>query len=114
MATAGLWMLAAVAIAMALTGLPAWIVLVGVSLAGSAIGIAAGAFDVAFVTGLPSRLVGLFENDLLQALPLYVFMGAMLNRLPLADILFRVGSRAIARTGAGAPLASASGRFRRR
>jgi tripartite ATP-independent transporter DctM subunit len=98
-------MLAAVAIAMALTGLPAWIVLVGVSLAGSAIGIAAGAFDVAFVTGLPSRLVGLFENDLLQALPLYVFMGAMLNRLPLADILFRVGSRALARTGAGAPLA---------
>jgi tripartite ATP-independent transporter DctM subunit len=105
MATAGLWMLAAVAVAMVLTGLPAWIVLVGVSLAGSVIGIAAGVFDVAFVTGLPSRLVGLFENDLLQALPLYVFMGAMLNRLPLADILFRAGNRALARTGAGAPLA---------
>jgi len=57
------------------------------------------------VTGLPSRLVGLLENDLLQALPLYVLMGALLNRLPLADILFRVGSRALSRTGAGAPLA---------
>jgi tripartite ATP-independent transporter DctM subunit len=105
MAVAGLWMLAAVAIGMTLTGLPAWIVLVGVSLIASVIGIGGGAFDVSFVTGLASRLVGLFENDLLQALPLYVFMGAMLNRLPLADILFRAGSRVLGRTGAGAPLA---------
>jgi len=105
MAAAGLWMLAAVAVAMALTGLPAWVVLLGVSLAGSMVGIGAGAFDISFVTGLPSRLVGLLENDLLQALPLYVLMGALLNRLPLADILFRVGSRALSRTGAGAPLA---------
>ena len=70
MPAAGLWMLAAVAVAMALTGLPAWVVLLGVSLAGSMVGIGAGAFDLSFVTGLPSRLVGLLENDLLQALPL--------------------------------------------
>ena len=105
MATAGLWMLAAVAVAMAFTGLPAWIALVGVSLVASSIGVGAGAFELSFLTGLPSRLVGLLENDLLQALPLYVFMGAILNRLPLADILFRVASRALFRTGAGASLA---------
>ena len=54
---------------------------------------------------MPARLLGLLEHDLLQALPLYVFMGALLNRLPLAEILFRVASRAFARTGAGMPLA---------
>jgi len=105
MDTAGLWMLAAVAVMMAATGLPAWIVLCGVSLAGALVGIGMGAFDLPLVMGLPSRLLGLLENDLLQALPLYVFIGAMLNRLPLADVLFRTGRRALGFTGAGAPLA---------
>ncbi len=105
METAGLAMLVAVAVLLLATGLPAWIVLVGVALVASCVGVAAGVFSVALLEGLPSRLVGLFENDLLQALPLYVLMGAMLNRLPLADTLFRVLGAAFARTGAGAPLA---------
>ena len=33
-----------------------------------------------------ARLLGLLENDLLQALPLYALMGALLVRLPLAAI----------------------------
>ena len=105
MEAAGLAMLVAVAALLLATGLPAWIVLVGVALVASCVGVAAGAFSVPLLEGLPSRLVGLFENDLLQALPLYVLMGAMLNRLPLADTLFRVLGTALARTGAGAPLA---------
>jgi len=105
METAGLAMLAAVAVLLLATALPAWIVLIGVALGASCAGIAVGIFSVSLLEGLPSRLVGLFENDLLQALPLYVLMGAMLNRLPLADTLFRVLVAALARTRAGAPLA---------
>ena len=105
METSGLWMLAAVAVAMLATGLPAWVVLTGVALAFCAAGIALGAFDLSLMGALDSRWVGLLENDLLQALPLYVLMGALINRLPLADILFRVASRALAPTGRAMPLA---------
>jgi TRAP-type mannitol/chloroaromatic compound transport system permease large subunit len=105
METAGVWMLVTVGLMMVTTGLPAWIVLIGVALVSSLVGLAAGAFTWPLLTALPSRVLGLLENDLLQAMPLYVFMGALLNRLPLADILLRVGERAFSRTGAGAPLA---------
>ena len=42
---------------------------------------------------LPGRLINLFENDLLQALPLYVTMGLLLDRLPVADALYRAAMR---------------------
>src|SRR6516162_8018587 len=99
METAGLWMLAAVAILLVATGLPAWVVLIGVAVAAAGAGAAAGAVPLPLLAGIPSRLLGLLENDLLQALPLYVLMGAMLNRLPLADILFRSLSRGLRVTG---------------
>ena len=99
MQTAGLWMLLSVAILMMATGLPAWILLIGVALFFSIGGLALGTFTLPLLTAMPARLLGLLEHDLLQALPLYVFMGALLNRLPLADILFRVGTRMFARAG---------------
>ena len=102
---AGVFMLISVAILMIATGLPAWMLLIGVALAFSLGGLAIGTFTLPLLTAMPARLLGLLEHDLLQALPLYVFMGALLNRLPLAEILFRVGSRALHRTGAGMPLA---------
>ena len=105
METAGVWMLAAVALLMVATGLPAWMVLTGVSVASAFIGLATGAFTWTLLQALPSRLLGLLENDLLQAMPLYVLVGALLNRLPLAGILLRTGERAFARTRAGAALA---------
>lgn len=105
METAGLWMLLAVAAVMVVTGLPAWVVLIGVALVSTLVGLAAGVFDYALLGALPSRVVGLLENDLLQAMPLYVLMGALLNRLPLADVLMRAGTHAFARTRAAAPLA---------
>ena len=99
MQAAGLWMLAAVVVLLPLTGLPAWVVLIGVAISFAATGVVAGAFPAEVLTALYPRLVGLLENDLLQALPLYVLMGALLNRLPLADGLLRVGTRALAWTG---------------
>jgi len=103
--TAGLWMLFATAVLLVATGLPAWSVLVGVTLASAAAGVAASVLGVELLTAMPARILGLLENDLLQALPLYVLMGALLNRLPLARTLFRVGSLALRWTGAGPPLA---------
>ena len=102
--TAGIAMLVAVAALLIATGLPAWQVLLGVALAFAAGGMAAGVFALPLLTAMPSRLLGLLEQDILQALPLYVLMGALLNHLPLAEILFRTGNRALARTGAGPSL----------
>ena len=105
MAACGLWMLVAVALAMVATGLPAWIALLGVSIAFALGGIAAGAFDANLLGAVSPRLVGLLENDLLQALPLYVFMGVMINRTALAGTLFRAARAALAPTGRGVSLA---------
>src|SRR6266513_3470470 len=105
MEAAGVWMLLVVAIVLLGTGLPAFAVLMGVSVLFGAIGLATGSLQWALLTALPSRIIGLLENDLLQALPLYVFMGALLNRLPLARVLFRTGAAILGRTPASAPLA---------
>ena len=103
--TAGIGMLVAVALLLIATGLPAWLVLIGVALLFAAGGMVAGVFALPLLTAMPARLLGLLEQDILQALPLYVLMGALLNHLPLAQILFRTGSRALAATGAGHSLA---------
>ena len=105
---AGFPMLAAVALGLIATGLPAFIVLIGVALLFALLGIALGAVPLSLLTALPLRLFGLLENDLLQALPLYVLMGALLNRLPLAESLFRAGNALFARSAA-APLLAALG-----
>ena len=105
MDSAGLFMLLAVAIVMIGTGLPSWIVLIGVAMLFATGGAMMGVFPAALLTALPSRVIGLLEHDLLQALPLYVFMSALLHRLPLADTVFRVFSRGLRRTPAGRPLA---------
>ena len=103
--SAGLWMLGALALALIATGMPAWTALLGVAGAFAAGGVLSGAFPLALLDAIADRLLGLLENDLLQALPLYVLIGALLNHLPLARALFRSGSRALDGTGAGAPLA---------
>jgi tripartite ATP-independent transporter DctM subunit len=114
MESAGIWMLLAVAVALLASGLPAYAVLMGVSGLFAAVGLAAGVLDYGTLTALPTRIVGLLETDLLQALPLYVFMGALLNRLPLADRLFRCGvalggTPSVATLGLGALLAPMNG-----
>ncbi|MGE5200605.1 MAG: TRAP transporter large permease subunit [Acidobacteriota bacterium] len=108
MESAGFCMLGLVGVLLIGTGLPAFAVLIGVAVAFSVLGVVTGAVPLNLLSALPARLIGLLEYDLLQALPLYVLMGALLNRLPLADILFRAGNAAFARTRA-APLLSALG-----
>ena len=106
MANAGFYMLACVPVLLIATGLPAFMILILVSTLFAAIGVLMGAIPYELLRALPQRIIGLLENDLLQALPLYVLMGALLNWLPLADILFRAGISLFRRTAA-APLLSA-------
>src|ERR1700755_3058465 len=87
------------------TGLPAAVVLIVAASLGALIGTITGTLPVALLSALPQRLVGLFENDLLQALPLYVTMGLLLDRLPVADALYR-SSNAVLPRKPSAPLVS--------
>jgi TRAP-type mannitol/chloroaromatic compound transport system permease large subunit len=108
MAWAGLGLLALVAAGIVSTGLPAFIVLLTAASAGAVLAVASGTVPLGLVTALPSRLVNLLENDLLQALPLYVLMGVLLDRLPIADALFRTSLRVLPRKPA-APLIAGLG-----
>ena len=65
---------------------------VAFALAGTALGFAflgewLGLFDAAFVEALPSRIYGIMTNDTLIAVPLFVFMGIVLERSRVAESL---------------------------
>jgi tripartite ATP-independent transporter DctM subunit len=65
---------------------------VAFSLAGSAllfawVGGLTGHFDDAFLQALPNRLYGIMTNETLIAVPLFVFMGVMLERSRVAENL---------------------------
>lgn len=85
---AGLWMLLVLGLLILTTGLPVWALLMGVASAFAAGGLATQAFGLPVLQALPMRIVGLLENDLLQAMPLYVFIGVLLRRLAVADALY--------------------------
>jgi tripartite ATP-independent transporter DctM subunit len=87
------------------TGLPAMFVLITAATLGAILGVASGVIPFGILWALPGRLINLFDNDLLQALPLYVTMGLLLDRLPVADALYRT-SIAILPRKPSAPLVS--------
>ncbi|MFZ0404172.1 MAG: TRAP transporter large permease subunit, partial [Pseudolabrys sp.] len=87
------------------TGLPAAVVLITAASIGAVLGLMTGTIPASLLGALPGRLINLFENDLLQALPLYVTMGLLLNRLPLADALYRASGAMLPRSPS-APLVS--------
>jgi TRAP-type mannitol/chloroaromatic compound transport system permease large subunit len=101
----GLVLLVLVGFGIVVTGLPAAVILIAVAVFGAIFGVLAGEIDATTLWALPSRLVNLLENDLLQALPLYVTMGLLLDRLPIADALYRAGNAVLPRSPS-APLVS--------
>ena len=102
----GLAMLACALALMVASGLPAYAVLLAVAALFAAGGVLAGAFDLGLLGALTPRLVGLLENDLLQALPLYALVGALLNRLPLAAKMHRGGQSLLRGFGAAPELSA--------
>jgi len=105
MAWSGLALLLLVGLGIIATGLPAAIILLAASIFGAVLGMLTGTIELATLGALPIRLINLFENDLLQALPLYVAMGLMLDRLPVADALYRASTAVLPRRPS-APLVS--------
>ncbi len=70
-----------------LTGYPVAFALGGTALLFAFIGILTSTFDPAFLTALPNRLYGIMTNMTLVAVPLFIFMGVMLEKSKVADKL---------------------------
>ena len=81
-----LFLFAAVALVL-MFGYPVAFTLGGVSLIFAFFGNLFGAFDSAFLEALPNRLYGIMTNGTLIAVPLFVFMGVMLERSKVAESL---------------------------
>lgn len=70
-----------------LAGYPVALSLAGTALAFALIGEWLGLFDPAFISALPNRIYGVMTNETLIAVPLFVFMGVMLERSRVAESL---------------------------
>ncbi len=68
-------------------GYPVAFTLAGTALAFAAGGILAGVFDADFLSALPGRLFGTINNVTLIAVPLFVFMGVILEKSKVAEEL---------------------------
>lgn len=80
-------MMFAVAVVLLLCGFPVAFTLAGTGLAFAFIGLYFGVFDFAFVNALPQRIYGTMTNEVLVAVPLFVFMGVLLERSRVAEEL---------------------------
>lgn len=68
-------------------GYPVALSLAGVSLIFAGVGSVTGVFDSAFIALIPNRIYGILVNQNLYAVPLFVFMGAMLEKSKIAEDL---------------------------
>ncbi len=101
-----------------LVGFPISFTLAGVSLIMAGIGAALGIFDASYLGFVPNRIYGTMTNEVLIAIPLFVFMGVMLERSKVAEELLDTmgrlfgnlrGGLAISVTLVGALLAASTG-----
>jgi tripartite ATP-independent transporter DctM subunit len=74
-------------------GYPVALTLAGVSLAFAVGGSFAGAMNLALLGALPERIFGVMSNDVLLAIPLFIFMGVMLERSRIAEELLETMGR---------------------
>ncbi|MDX1737717.1 MAG: TRAP transporter large permease subunit [Alphaproteobacteria bacterium] len=75
-------------------GFPVAFTLSGVALLFALIGFGLGVFDLAFIANIPSRIFGgAVWNEVLIAVPLFVFMGVMLERSKVAEELLETMGR---------------------
>ena len=74
-------------------GYPVALTLGGVSLAFAGLGHLTGAMPFGFIGALPGRVFGVITNDVLLAIPMFVFMGVMLERSRIAEELLETMGR---------------------
>lgn len=101
-----------------MVGFPVAFTLSGVSVLFVLVGSALGAFDLVFLNAIPGRFFGVMTNEVLVAVPLFVFMGVMLERSRVAEELLSTmgqcfgslrGGLGISVTLVGALLAASTG-----
>ena len=74
-------------------GYPVALTLGGVSLGFAVLGHIAGAISFSFLGALPQRIYGVMTNEVLLAIPLFIFMGVMLERSRIAEELLETMAR---------------------
>ncbi|WHZ34463.1 TRAP transporter large permease subunit [Sagittula sp. MA-2] len=101
-----------------LMGFPVAFTLAGTSLIFGLVGMYYGVFDPSNFGSLPNRYIGYMTNEVLVAVPLFVFMGVMLERSQIAEQLLMTmgklfgnmrGGLAISVVIVGAMLAASTG-----
>jgi tripartite ATP-independent transporter DctM subunit len=79
--------------ALLLAGYPVALTLAGVSLGFAILGAALHVMNLALLGALPARIFGVMSNDVLLAIPLFIFMGVMLERSRIAEDLLETMGR---------------------
>ncbi len=87
--------------ALLLVGYPVAFTLAGVSLCFAVAGATSGVMELALLGALPARIFGIMTNDVLLAIPLFVFMGVMLERSRIAEELLETMGRLFGRLPGG-------------
>jgi len=72
-----------------MAGFPVAFTLAGTGLLFAGLGVLTGTFDAVFLEAFPNRIYGIMTNETLIAVPIFVFMGVMLERSKLADQLLQ-------------------------
>jgi tripartite ATP-independent transporter DctM subunit len=85
-------MVVAVCVAL-MAGYPVALTLAGVSLVFAVFGHAVGAMNFAILGALPQRIFGVMTNGTLLAIPMFIFMGVMLERSRVAEELLETMGR---------------------
>jgi tripartite ATP-independent transporter DctM subunit len=88
-----------------LAGYPVALTLAGTSLIFAVVGAAAGVLPLALLGALPERIFGVMTNDVLLAIPLFIFMGVMLERSQVAEELLAAMGRLFGRLPGGLGIA---------
>ena len=104
MTQAGLWLnigMMAALCTLILAGIPVVFVLTSCSIIFGALGVLFGAFDPFLLGALAQRVFGTMTSDTLIAIPLFIFMGLMLERSQIAPDLIETMGRLFGRMNGG-------------
>ena len=80
-------------IAALMVGYPVALTLAGTSLVFAVLGEALGVMSFSILGALPQRIFGVMTNEVLLAIPLFIFMGVMLERSRIAEDLLETMGR---------------------
>src|SRR5262252_2902209 len=80
-------------VAALMAGYAVALTLAGISLIFAIVGHALGAMNFAILGALPQRIFGVMTNEVLLAIPLFIFMGVMLERSRIAEDLLETMGR---------------------